>query len=160
MMEAMVASALRSAEIAEKYGLRPRSHYPERESQRRPGLDRRIPVFGIALRLSAASRLDRSRHGSQGHRRFGRRTQRSVARRHRRHHSRVAHARARWRPHGRSLRRSADSAVHGLPQLRPASHRLSRLRTHHQHIFPGNCRSDSDLHPRADADLARTAIPA
>ena len=43
----------------------------------------------------------------------------------------------------------------GHSQLHPASHSLPRLRTHHQHLLPGNGRADSDLPARADAGLER-----
>ena len=52
-----------------------------------------------ALRLCAASRPHRGRHGLQGHRRLVRRHGRAAAAGHRRHHPRLAHARARRRPH-------------------------------------------------------------
>ena len=42
MMEAMIVSALKSAEIAEKYGLAQGPDHPQRESQRRAGSDRRL----------------------------------------------------------------------------------------------------------------------
>ena len=46
---------------------------------------------------------------------------------------------------------TTDSAVAGHPQLYAASDRLSGLRPHHQHVFPGDGRADSDLLARADA---------
>ena len=42
------------------------------------------------------------------------------------------------RPHGRSPRGPADSAVDGHSQLHAASDGLPRLRAHHQHLLPGN----------------------
>ena len=54
--DAIVESALRSAEAAERYGLRARQDHPQRQSQRRAGSDRRVPDAGGALRLRAASR--------------------------------------------------------------------------------------------------------
>ena len=47
----------------------------------------------------------------------------------------------------------ADSAVHGHPQLHPASHRMSRLRPHHQHLLSGDGGADPGLSARPDADL-------
>ena len=81
---------------------------------------------------------------------------RAVAGRHWRHHPRVADARARRRPHRRSPRGPADSAIAGHSQLHSAGHRLPRLRPHHQHLLPGNGRADSDLPARANAGLEGT----
>src|SRR5438552_1899845 len=55
-------------------------------------------------------------------------------------------------------RRAADSAVPRNPQLQPAGHCLSRLRTHHQHLLPGNGRADSVLSSRADAGVEGTLL--
>ena len=43
---------------------------------------------------------------------------------------------------------AADSAVHANPQLYSASHSLPRLRTHHQHLLPGDGGADSVLPAR------------
>ena len=56
--------------------------------------------------------------------------------------------------------RAADSAVARHPQLHAAGHRLPRLRTHHQHLLPGDGGADPDLPARADAGVERHAIPA
>ena len=48
---------------------------------------------------------------------------------------------------------AADSAVARDPQLHAAGHGLPWLRADHQHILPGDGRSDPDLPPRADAGL-------
>ena len=62
-LDAMVASAIESARAAERYGLPRDQHHPQRQSQRRAGPDRRLSRAGGALRLSAAPRADRGRHG-------------------------------------------------------------------------------------------------
>src|SRR5439155_75956 len=72
--------------------------------------------------------------------------------------SRLADARSRRRSRGRGSRRAADSAVPRNPQLQPAGHCLSRLRTHHQHLLPGNGRADSVLSSRADAGVEGTLL--
>ena len=155
-LDAIVASALLSAEAAERYGLPQRPHHPQRQSQRRAGSDRRLPrpwprSSDYALHLG----LDRSRPGRERHRRHHRRAFRAAAGRHRRHHPRLADAAAEWRPHRRSYRQPADSAVARHPQFHPAGDRLPRLRPHHQHVLPGHGRPDPDLSARADAGLER-----
>ena len=47
-----------------------RPDHPQRESQRRAGFDRRLPLARRALRLPAAPRTYRSRHGRERHRRL------------------------------------------------------------------------------------------
>ena len=67
-MEAMVVSALSSAELAEQYGMRPEQIIL---SAKVSGVQDLIDVYrklGRALRVSAASGADRGRHGRQGHR--------------------------------------------------------------------------------------------
>ena len=94
-MEAMVVSALNSAALAERYGLRPDQIIL---SAKVSGVQDLIDVYRDArraLRLPAAPRPDRSRHGRERHRRHHRRARRAAAGRHRRHHPRLAHARAR-----------------------------------------------------------------
>ena len=46
-----------------------RQDHPERQGQRRAGPDHGLSGSGRAVRLRAASRLDRSGHGREGHRR-------------------------------------------------------------------------------------------
>ena len=72
-MEAMVDSALRSAALAERIGLAPRPHHSQRQGVRRAGPGGRLSHARRALRLSAASRPDRSGARHQGHRREHRR---------------------------------------------------------------------------------------
>src|ERR1700693_5854980 len=150
-MEAMVVSALTSADLAQKFGLRPDQIIL---SAKVSGVQDLNDVYR-ALQLPAAPRPDRSGHGSKGRSRIGRGYGRGAAGRHRRHDPRIANAGARRRPHRRSPRGAADSAVHGESQLHAASHGLPRLRTHHQHLLPRDGRADSDLPARADACLER-----
>ena len=116
----------------------PRSDHPQRKSQRRAGSDRRLPRARRPLRLPAASRPHRSRHGRERRGRIERGHGRGAAGRHRRHHPRLVDPCARRRPHRRSPRGAADSAIHGHSQLYAAGYSLPRLRTHHQHLLPGN----------------------
>ena len=81
MREAMVQSALLSAARAEEIGLAARPHHPLRQGQPGAGPDRRLPHARRALRLRAASRPDRGRHGLEGHRRLLRRASASCCRR-------------------------------------------------------------------------------
>ena len=98
MMEAMVVSALDNAAAAERYGLRRDQIIL---SAKVSGVRDLIDVYtelAAPLRLRAAPRPHRSRHGHEGHRRLHRRPRAAAARRHRRHHPRLAHAHARRRP--------------------------------------------------------------
>ena len=69
MIEAMVESALRSAALAEETGLRHDRIILSAKVVRRAGPGRRVPPARRALRLPAAPRPDRGRHGHEGHRR-------------------------------------------------------------------------------------------
>ena len=96
MREAVVASALESAERAVELGL-PRERIIL--SAKVSGVQDLIAIYrrlAAALRLAAASRSHRGRHGQQGHRRLHRRHGRAAAGRHRRHHPRLADTRTRW----------------------------------------------------------------
>ena len=159
-MEAMVVSALNSAELAEKYGLRADQIILSAKVSGVQDLDRCLPLAGRALQLPAAPRTDRSRHGSKRRRRLERRARSSAAGRHRRHHPRFAHARSRRRPHRRSPRGPADSAIARNPQLHPAGHGLPRMRPHHQHLLPGNGRSRFSPTCASKCRSGRTATPA
>ena len=159
-MEAMVVSALNSASAGGEIRTAARPDYPERQSQRRAGPDRRLPLAGRALQLSAAPRADRSRHGRQRHRGVERRAGRAAAGRHRRHHPRLAHARARRRSHRRSPRRPADSAVARHSQLHAAGDRVPGLRPHHQHVLPGNGASRFSPTCASRCRCGRDATPA
>ena len=50
---------------------------------------------------------------------------------------------------------TTNPAVDWYSQLYSASHRLSRLRTHHQHFLSGNGGADSIVSARADAIVER-----
>ena len=107
------------------------------------------------LRLSAAPRPHRSRHGQQGHRRVDRRDGRAAAGRHRRHHPRLAHARAQRRPHARGDRRAGDPADDGPALVHAAGHGVPGLRPHDEHLLPGARRAHPVLSARVDAGVAR-----
>ena len=133
--EAMVQSALLSAQRAEEIGL-PRDRIIL--SAKVSAVQDLIAVYidlARALRLRAASRPHRGRHGLEGHRRLVGRHGRPAAAGHRRHHPHLADARARRRPHARSQGRAGTAADHGLPHLRAAGRGLPRLRPHHLDTF-------------------------
>ena len=95
MREAMVQSALLSAQARGRDRAWQGSHHPVGQSLRRAGSDRGLCRSRAPLRLCDPSRLDRSRHGIEGHCRLVRRARCAVAKRHRRHHPHFAHARSR-----------------------------------------------------------------
>ena len=132
----------------------------EREGQWSAGFDRRLPRTGGAMQLSAASWAHRSRHGREGRSRLERGDGRGAAGRHRRHDSGFADSRTGRRSHRRSSRGAADSAIAGHSQLHAAGYGVPWLRTHHQHVLPGDGRTDSDLSARADAGDGRAATSA
>ena len=97
--EAMVQSALLSAERAEEIGL-PRNRIIL--SAKVSAVQDLVQVYidlGQALRLRDPSRPHRGRHGIEGHRRVVGGARHPDAAGHRRHHPRVADAGARRRPH-------------------------------------------------------------
>ena len=67
--EAMIQSALLSAQRAEEIGPAARPHHPVRQGLGGAGPDRGLCRPRAALRLRAASRPHRGRHGLEGHRR-------------------------------------------------------------------------------------------
>ena len=159
-MEAMVVSALEVGRPSRAIRAAAGSDYSEREGERRAGFDRRVPRAGGTLQLSTASGLDRSRDGREGRGRFERGDGRGAAGRHWRHDSRFPDAGSGRRPHGRSARGAADSAVDGHSQLHAAGDGVPGLRAHHQHILPGDGGADSDLPARADAGVEGAATSA
>ena len=137
MREAIVQSALLSAEAAEEIGLPRDKHHPLGQGQRRAGSDRRLHRARPALRPCAASRPDRGRHGLEGHRRLVRRDGHPAAAGHRRHDPHLADAGAERRPHPRGAGGAGTAADHGLPAVRADRRRLPRLRPHHLDRVPG-----------------------
>ena len=88
---------LGARERGARRGTRPRPR-PDRDlvqGERRAGPDRRLSQYRGTLRLPAAPRPDRGRHGLEGHRRLDRGDGCAAAGGHRRHDPRVADARAR-----------------------------------------------------------------
>ena len=116
MHEAIVQSALLSAERAIELGLGPDTHRAVGQGLGRAGSDRRLCHARRALGSRAASRADRSRHGVEGHRRVLGRARRAAAAGHRRHHPHLADAGAERRPHARGEGGAGAAAEHGLPQ--------------------------------------------
>ena len=79
MIEAMLESALRSAELAEATGHAPRPDHPVGQGLGRPRPGRRLPAARGAERLPAPPRPDRGRDGRQGHHRLDGRAWRSCS---------------------------------------------------------------------------------
>jgi len=156
-MEAMVVSALNSADLAQKFGLRPdqiilsaklaacrtsstctgalasRCNYPLHLGLTEAGMGAKGVVassaaMGVVLQEGIGDTI------------------------------RVSLTQLRRRPHRRSPRGAADSAIHRHSQLHATGYGLPRLRTHYQHIFPGDGAADSDLSARPDAHLERPAM--
>ena len=158
--EAMVQSALLSAARAVEIGL-PKNRIIL--SAKVSAVQDLIAVYTDSrqpLRLRAAPRPDRSRHGHQGHRRLQRRHGRAAAAGDRRHHSHFAYAGAERRPHARSAGGAGAVADHGAAHLRAAGRCLPRLRPHHIDHVPGTGLRHPKLYPRLDAGAGRRAIPA
>ena len=151
---------IESARRAEEIGLRGEQIILSCKMSRRAGPDQRLPRAGAALRLRAAPGPDRSRHGHQGHGGLDRRAGAAAAGRHRRHDPRLADAAAGRGAHAGGGDRARDPAVAGPARVQPERHRLPGLRPHHQHHLPGAGQADRRLPARADAGLARRAIPA
>ena len=149
MREALVTSAIRSAQLAEALGPARRPHHPRVQGLERAGPDRRLHRARVALRLSAAPRPHRGGHGLEGHRRVHGGAGRAAAAGHRRHDPRLAHAGAQRRSHARSDRRAGDPADDGPALVLAAGQRVPRLRAHDQH------RSSRSSPTRSRASCAR-----
>ena len=108
LREAMVQSAISSAEAAEEIGL---PAYMIVLSCKTSRLQDMVAVYrDLAARCSYPLHLgpDRGRHGQQGHRLDHRGPRHPAAGRHRRHDPREPHPRARRRPHHRGARVPRD----------------------------------------------------
>ncbi len=130
---------------AARRGARPaaRAHHPLREGERCAGPDRHLPRSRRALRLPAAPGAYRGGHGLQRHRRLNCRHGGAAAGGYRRHHPRIAHARARRRSHPGGGGGAGDPADHGTARVHAAGGGLPRMRTHDQHLLPGARRGAS-----------------
>ncbi len=117
LREATVVSALASAARAEELGLAARRDCHQQQGERRPGPDRDLPRAGRALRLPAAPRPDRGRHGREGHRLLDRGDRGPAPGGHRRHDPRVADAGTGRRSPPGSPRRPGDPAEPGPSRL-------------------------------------------
>ena len=153
--EAMVRSALYSAERAEEIGL----------AKDRIILSAKVSAVQdlIAVYRTLASRSDyaihlgpdRGRHGVEGHRGLVGGARHPAAGRDRRHHPGLAHAGAGRRPLGRGEGRAGDPADDGVSHLRAARRRLSGLRPHDVDDLPGTGPRHPELHRRLDAPSGR-----
>jgi (E)-4-hydroxy-3-methylbut-2-enyl-diphosphate synthase len=113
---AMVTSALESAPRRKRSGWLARRSSCLQGFQR-AGSDRHLPRACQSAPITPAPRLDRGRHGFQGHRRVDRGTLRAAAGRHWRHHPYFADAGARWFAHAGSHCRPGNPADHGAAGL-------------------------------------------
>ncbi len=132
-MEAMVVSALNSAGLAQKFGLRADQIIL---SAKVSGVQDLIDVYrALAARCNYPLHLGLTEAGmgAKG----------------------VVASSAAMGNRG-SPRGAADSAVDGHSQLYAAGYGLSRLWTHHQHFLSGDGGADSILPARADAVVERT----
>ena len=158
--EAIIQSALLVGAAGRRDRARARPHHPLDQGVGRPEPDRGLSGALGALRLRAASRAHRGGHGIEGHRRVVRRDGHPAAAGDRRHHPRLADARARRRPHAGSARGAGAAADHGLPPV-PADRRgLPRLRPHHQRDLPGAGQGNPGQPHRPRCRTGKSAIPA
>ena len=157
-MEAMVVSALESAALAEEYGLRARQIIL---SAKVSGVQDLIDVYrALAARCDYPLHLGLTEAGwAQRHRGIDCRAcsllQEGIGDTIRVSLTPLPEAIA-----PKKYRVPADSAVSGNPQLYATGNRLSGMRSHHQHVLPGNGRADPDLSARADAGVERDATRA
>ena len=151
--EAMVQSALLSAARAEEIGLAKNRIILSAKVSAVQDLIAVYTRTRAPLRLRAASRPHRGRHGLEGHRCLLRCNGRAAATGHRRHDPRVAHAGAERRPHARGAGGAGTAADHGPAHLRAAGRRLSRLRPHHVDHVPGARVRHPGFHPQFDAGV-------
>ena len=135
MYEAIIISALDSAQRAEEIGLAPDQIILSCKMSRRAGPDHRLPRTGAALRLRAAPRPDRSRHGHQGHGRVDRRRSRVLLQEGigdtirvslTPQPGRVAHAGSRDRARDPAVARPALRSSRASPPARAAAARRAR----------------------------------
>ena len=122
MIEAMLESAMRSAELAEATGHAPRPDHPVGQGVGRPRPRRRLPAARRPERLPAPPRPDRGRDGRQGDHRLDGRAGDPAQRGDRRHDPGLADARARRAARARGRGRPAGPPVDG-PALVPAAGR-------------------------------------
>jgi (E)-4-hydroxy-3-methylbut-2-enyl-diphosphate synthase len=133
LMDALVESALRSAELAEEVGL---GHDRIVISTKVSSVRELVTVYRLL-----AGRCDYPLHLDD------RGACAAPPRRHRRHDPRLPHASAGRRPGGGGAGRPTDPAVAGHPSLRAAGHGVSRVWTHDEHLLPGDGRGHHLLHP-------------
>ena len=152
--EAMVQSALLSAARAEEIGL-PRSKIIiSAKVSAVQDLIARLRRAGAALGLRTASRPHRGRHGLEGHRRLVGRDGRPAAAGHRRHHPRLAHARAERRPHAGSARSAQELLqTHGLRTFVPLVAACPGCGRTTSTTFQELAGEHPELHPRLDAGM-------
>ena len=155
MREALIVSALSSAEKAEEIGLA-RDHIVL--SCKVSGVQDLVGGVlgpGYPVRLCVTSGFDRGGHGLKRYRGLHRRHRYSAPAGSRRHHSRLTNPRTRCAPDQRSHRRPGNPPDHGSSFLHPLSYRLPGMRPYHQLFLPGARQQYPKPPPRTDATLAR-----
>ena len=159
--EAIVQSALLSADAGRRDRPAARPDHPVGQGQPGAGPDRRLyRCLRTPLRPCAASRPDRGRHGLEGHRRLVGGDGHPAAAGHRRHDPRLADAGAERRPHPRGAGGAGTAADHGLPPVRADRRRLPRLRPHHLDGVPGAGAEHPGRPPHATCRCGARNIPA
>ena len=158
--EAMVQSALLSAQRAEEIGL-PRNKII---------LSAKVSAVQdlIAVYMDLAKRSDYAIHlglteagmGSKGIVASSAAPRHPAAAGHRRHHPHLADARAGRRPHARGEGRAGNPADHGLPHVRAAGRGLPGLRPHHLDHVPGTGRATSRASSANRCRTGRSSIRA
>ena len=145
MIEAMIESAMRSAELAEETGLgHDRIIISAKVSQVRDLVDV-YRLLAAAVRLPAPPRADRGRPRRQGDRRVDGRPRDPAERGDRRHDPRLADAGSRRAARARGRDRPAGPPVDGHPLVPAAGQRLPRLRPDDVDVLPGDGPADPDL---------------
>ena len=154
--EALIVSALQSAQRAEELGL---AHDRIVLSCKVSAVQDLIAVYTeLSKRCDYPLHLglDRGGHGLQRDRCVHRCAGSVVAARHRRHHTYLADAGAEWRPHAGSRGGAGDIADHGAALLYAYGDGMSRLRAHDQYGVPGVGAGHPALFACTDAGVART----
>jgi hypothetical protein len=155
MIEAMLQSALRSAELAEATGLGSDRIVLSAKVSQVPDLWNVYRQLAARCDLPAAPRPHRGGHGPEGRGRLGCRPGPAARRGHRRHDPGVVDARAGRAARARGRDRPGGPAGRGPSSLRAQRHRLPGVRAHHQHALPGDGARHPGLPQGEHAGVAR-----
>ncbi len=145
MHEAIVQSALLSAERAEELGLGPERIVISAKVSAVQDLVSVYTMLAERCRYALHLGLTEAGMGSKGIVASTAGHGHPAAAGHRRHHPRLAHPRARRRPHAGGAGGAGDPADHGPAIVRADRRRLPRLRPHHVDRVPGAGERDPGL---------------